>query len=97
MTPSVKSRQNCPNLIPGLLILLAHIVLLDSLEYTLRCVVRHTFKRFLMMRRKTASLFWNDNDLVEAIPLAMDTNEESDNEVTIYAADVVVSAPAITW
>ena len=49
------------------------------------------------MRRKTASLFWNDNDLVEAIPLAMDTNEESDNEVTIYAADVVVSAPAITW
>jgi hypothetical protein len=59
--------------------------------------VRHTFKRFLMMRRKTASLFWNENDLVEAIPLAMDTNEESDNEVTIYAADVVVSAPAITW
>ena len=55
------------------------------------------FKRFLMMRRKTASLFWNDNDLVEAIPLAMDTNEESDNKVTIYAADVVVSAPAITW
>ncbi len=50
-----------------------------------------------MMRRKTASLFWNENDLVEAIPLAMDTNEESDNEVTIYAADVVVSAPAITW
>ena len=35
LTPGVvKSRQNCPNLIPGLQILNAHFVIFDSLEYT---------------------------------------------------------------
>ena len=34
LTPGVKSRQNCPNLIPGLQILNTHFVIFDSLEYT---------------------------------------------------------------
>jgi hypothetical protein len=49
------------------------------------------------VRQKTTSLFWNDDDLIEAIALAMDRNKESNNKAPINAADVVAPAPVITW